>query len=77
MVDSHYRKVKLGNFGSSIYIKDNSSEPIGSVFYSAPEILKNLQYDEKCDLWSLGITLYEILFGFLPYGKTLDYNVIK
>ena len=59
---------KLGDFGSSVYIKDNISEPIGTIFYTAPEIIKNLKYDEKCDLWSLGVTLYELYFGKLPYG---------
>ena len=61
--------VKLGDFGCSIYIKDNISEPIGTIVYSAPEIIKNIEYDEKCDLWSLGITLFEIYFGLLPYGS--------
>ena len=61
--------VKLGDFGCSIYIKDNISEPIGTIVYSAPEIIKNIEYDEKCDLWSLGITLFELYFGLLPYGN--------
>ena len=61
--------VKLGDFGCAIYIKDNTSEPIGTIVYSAPEIIKNIQYDEKCDLWSLGITLFELYFGLLPYGN--------
>ena len=58
----------MGEFGSSIFINDNTSEPIDAILYTAPEIIKNLDYDEKCDLWSLGITLYEIYFGYLPYG---------
>ena len=69
--------VKLGGFGCSIYIKDNISEPIGSILYMAPEIIKSLQYDEKCDLWSLGISLYEIYFGELPYGKNVTLYSIK
>ena len=69
--------IKLGGFGSLIFLKDNNSEPVGSFFYSAPEIIKSLEYDEKCDLWSLGITLYEILFGYLPYGKVVTPNLIK
>ena len=49
--------------------KDNNYEKIGTLSYAAPEIIKSLKYDEKCDLWSLGITLYESIFGYLPYGK--------
>ena len=41
---------KLGNFCCAIFIEDNKSEPIGTIPYTAPEILKNLEYDEKCDL---------------------------
>ena len=48
-------QIKLGCFDHAIYIKDKSSEQVGSYFYAAPEIIKNLEYDENCDLWSLGI----------------------
>ena len=64
--------IKLGGFGCATYIKDNISEQVGSIFYTAPEIIKKLPYNEKCDLWSLGITLYEIYFGELPYGKKVS-----
>ena len=70
------KPIKLGDFGSSIFISDNTSEPIGTIVYSAPEIIKNLQYNEKCDLWSLGITLYELFFGELPYGLNPTINKI-
>ena len=60
---------KLGDFSSAIYIKEiNDSEPMGTIVYSAPEIIKNLDYTEKCDIWSAGLTLFEIFFGVLPYG---------
>ena len=69
--------VKLGGFNFSIYIKDNTFESVGSYFYAAPEIIKKLEYDEKCDLWSLGIILHEVLFKYLPYGKNVTINMIK
>ena len=68
--------IKLGDFGCSTYIKENTSDPIGTIIYCAPEIINNLKYDEKCDLWSLGITLYELYFGFLPYGYNVTINTI-
>ena len=69
--------IKLGDFGCSIYIKDNKSDPIGTIFYTAPEIIKNLKYDEKCDLWSLGVTSYELHTGELPYGPDTTAFSIK
>ena len=75
--DNEQKKViKLGNFDCSIYKKDNKSEPIGNIHYAAPEIIKNLEYDEKCDLWSLGITLYELYFGDLPFYNLEDSSCI-
>ena len=71
-------KIKLGQFGTAIYIKDNVSEPLNSIFYTAPEIINGEEYDEKCDLWSFGISLYELYFGRLPFGfKPSRFLVIK
>ena len=36
-----------------------------------------MEYDEKCDLWSFGITFHELLFGYLPYGKNPTINIVK
>ena len=75
--DDGKQEIKLGDFGCSILIKDNTSEPIGTIVYCAPEIIKNVKYDEKCDLWSLGLTLFELYFGVLPYGHNPNTNKIK
>ena len=71
-------KIKLGEFGTAIFKKDNVSEPLNSIFYTAPEIINGDKYDEKCDLWSFGISLYELYFGTLPFGfKPSRFLVIK
>ena len=75
--DNGKQEIKLGDFGCSILIKDNTSEPIGTILYCAPEIVKNIKYDEKCDLWSLGVTLFELYFGVLPYGHKPNINKIN
>ena len=57
-------------------ISDNKSEQVGTYYYSAPEIIQNMKYDEKCDLWSVGITLFELYFGISPYGVNISKNKI-
>ena len=71
-------EIKIGNFEQAIYFNENKSEALDSFYYTAPEIINGDKYDEKSDLWSFGITLYDIYFGDLPYGyKPSKIRIIK
>ena len=41
----------------------------GSPLYMAPEMLLFQDYDAKVDLWSVGVIMYECLFGKAPYSS--------
>ena len=42
----------------------------------SPEILKGEEYNYKCDLWSIGIIIYRLIYGESPYLGVNDIAVI-
>lgn len=61
--------VKLIDFGTAIEIKDFTNTISGTPHYIAPEILIGRGYGFSIDYWSIGITMFEILFDYYPFGN--------
>lgn len=68
------RELKIADFGFAKETKENSLyETIcGSPLYMAPEMMRNRIYNRQTDLWSIGMILYEMLYGCHPYQKCRD-----
>lgn len=63
-------KLKIADFGFAKYVRNSNvllETVCGSPLYMAPEILKQQKYDDKADLWSVGVILFEMVFGVLPF----------
>lgn len=60
-VDSHQESIKLIDFGSALFIEENSQHFVMQTLpYRAPEIALLADYDYQIDIWSLGCVLYEL-----------------
>lgn len=66
----HNGRIKIADFGFSKSLKsptDLAQTMLGSPIYMAPEVLNGEPYTMKADIWSLGVVLYEMVFGICPF----------
>ncbi|HEX7379808.1 MAG TPA: serine/threonine-protein kinase [Pirellulales bacterium] len=73
--------VKIGDYGLSKFIsasrRSGQTESVGTVHYMAPEI-SNGRYGKEIDIYALGIILYEMLTGHVPFeGESVGEVLMK
>ncbi|CAD8178240.1 unnamed protein product [Paramecium pentaurelia] len=71
--------LKFFDFENSteFHVNQKLNQKIGTPYYIAPEIL-NKNYDQKCDIWSCGVILYILLYGYPHFdGKSEDKIIEK
>ncbi len=71
--------VMLADFGLANYVfaSNGLNQRCGTPFFSAPEVLKNEPHDHRADMWSLGVVLYCVLSGKLPFVATNSADLFK
>ncbi|KAL8595819.1 hypothetical protein ACOMHN_012237 [Nucella lapillus] len=64
--------IKIADFGFAKAVLEGDELQVmrGSPLYMAPEIICQKSYDARVDLWSVGVILYECLFGRAPFAST-------
>jgi len=72
--------IKVADFGIAKMLKVGDMTQTGVIMgtpnYIAPELVKGMTYDHRVDIFSLGVTLYELLTGRRPFDADSDYAII-
>lgn len=77
--DESDNSLKIIDFGTSVEYdkkKEQLKQMHGTCYYIAPEVL-NQTYDERCDVWSIGVLLYILLSGAPPFDGEDDAAIIE
>jgi len=61
--------IKVIDFGTAKIIEDRTYTIVGTPHYMAPEVVVGKGYGLMVDFWTIGICLYEFLFGKVPFGE--------
>lgn len=82
----HNGEIKISDFGLAKIMEDNTekieltSQGVGTYWYLPPECFDTSKnppgISSKVDVWSVGVILYELLFGFRPFGHAMSQDRI-
>jgi serine/threonine protein kinase len=77
---TQFPQVKVGDFGFVGFVSDSQLMKTfcGSPVYCAPECLSHVEYDgRKSDIWSLGVILYAMVTGQLPWNVSNTAQMLR
>ena len=71
-------EIKISDFGAAIVDAPDRTQVsgIGSPAYMSPEQVKELTLDHQTDIYSLGVVMYQLLTGQLPFQASSNYNIV-
>eukprot|EP01128_Nolandella_sp_AFSM9_P008657 TRINITY_DN5349_c0_g1_i1.p1 TRINITY_DN5349_c0_g1~~TRINITY_DN5349_c0_g1_i1.p1 ORF type:complete len:571 (+),score=91.46 TRINITY_DN5349_c0_g1_i1:59-1771(+) len=79
-LDGSLTQVKIGDFGFAALLNapEDKEDSCGSLDYAAPEILSGqTKVSPSADVWALGVVLYFMISGWLPFRAATDFDVYQ
>lgn len=78
--DTNNLNIKITDFGFACFynpLEEGVQEVLGSPLYMAPEIIREEKYNEKVDIWSVGIVTYILLSGRPPFNGKVKQDIFN
>ena len=76
--DPSQGEIKISDFGAALVDGPDRTQVtgIGSPAYMSPEQVKEQPLDHRTDIYSLGVVMYQLLTGQLPFQASNNYNIV-
>ena len=71
--------IKISDFGAALLATETDKTQVsgvGSPAYMSPQQVRELQLDHRTDIYSLGVVMYQLLSGRLPFHASNNYSMI-
>ncbi len=70
--------IKISDFGAALSVTAETTQVsgIGSPAYMSPEQLQEMTLSHQTDIFSLGVVMYQLLTGALPFKSTNNYSMV-
>lgn len=78
LVDPKGQDIKLSDFGAAFHTASDTTQVagVGSPAYMSPQQIREMPVDQRTDIYSLGVVMYQLLTGKLPFEGDNNYSLL-
>lgn len=78
LVDPDGQDIKLSDFGAAFHSASDATQVlgVGSPAYMSPQQIREMPVDQRTDIYSLGVVMYQLLTGKLPFEGDTHYSLL-
>ena len=78
LLDPDSQDIKLSDFGAAFHSASDATQVIGvgSPAYMSPQQIREMPVDQRTDIYSLGVVMYQLLTGRLPFEGETSYSLL-